>query len=347
MTRPKGTVGTRPGRPGLWLRWHEAGRRRIRRAASDDPEEARDELDDILAAFAEGERTGVPSFARFVADTYLPIHRAEVAPETLARSAVVIERFAAEHAETRIDRITVTDVRAYVAARREAGLAPATLRREVTALSPIFEAAIDAGLVTANPCRVTIRGVHPRRPRLLTARQLDQVLDAASDDYRGVLTLIVDAGLRRGAAVGLRWSDVRDDLSALVPSAGANAKRRIPAVPLTARCRRVLRELRERRGRSEARVFPHLTPNGLRLYWERLRSRIGLQDWHLHDFRHQLASEALARGAPHAVVADLLGHTSPALVVRTYGTSSAASATREAMRALERGRRRPAGRGRR
>lgn len=338
MKRAQGTVGTRPGRPGLWLRWHEGGRRRIRRAESDDPQEARDELAGILEAIAEGERTGAPSFARFVADTYLPIHRAEVAAETLTRSSVVIERFAEQYGTTRIDRITVTDLRAYVAARRADGLAPATLRREVAALSPIFEAAIDAGLIIGNPCRVKIKGVAPRRTALLTARKLDEILEAASDDYRGILTLIVDAGLRRGTAVGLLWSDVRDDLRALVPSAGANAKRRIPAVPLTARCRRVLRDLRANRDDREPRVFPHVTPNGLRLYWERLRARLGLPGWHLHDFRHQLASEALARGAPHAVVADLLGHTSPALVVRTYGTSSAQSATRDAMRALEKGR---------
>ena len=338
MTRARGTVGTRPGRPGLWLRWHEGGKRRVRRAKSDDLEAARGELRDILAALADGSTSAAPSFARFVAETYVPIHRAEVAEQTFQRSAVVIDRFAKLHGTTRISEITVTDVRAYVADRRAEGLAPATLRREVAALSPIFEAAIDAGLMTGNPCRVRIKGVRARRTELLTARRLDEILEAASPTYRAILTLIVDAGLRRGVAIELRWDDLDPKLRAILPSAGANAKRRVPAMPLTARCRRALREIRGAQDDAEERVFPHVTPNGLRLYWERLRERLGLPGWRLHDFRHQFASEALAHGAPHSVVADLLGHSSPALVVKTYGTSTATGAARAAMQALERGR---------
>ena len=50
--------------------------------------------------------------------------------------------------------------------------------------------------------------------------------------------------------------------------------------------------------------------------WRRARKEAGLDDVRLHDLRHTVASQAVARGVPLPTVARMLGHADPTMTLR-------------------------------
>jgi len=50
--------------------------------------------------------------------------------------------------------------------------------------------------------------------------------------------------------------------------------------------------------------------------WRRARKEAGLDDVRLHDLRHTVASQAVARGVALSTVARMLGHADPRMTLR-------------------------------
>ena len=50
--------------------------------------------------------------------------------------------------------------------------------------------------------------------------------------------------------------------------------------------------------------------------WQRARKEAGLDDVRLHDLKHTVASQAVARGVPLSTVARMLGHADPRMTLR-------------------------------
>ena len=50
--------------------------------------------------------------------------------------------------------------------------------------------------------------------------------------------------------------------------------------------------------------------------WRRARKEAGLDDVRLHDLRHTVASQAVARGVPLSTVPRMLGHADPTMTLR-------------------------------
>ena len=58
---------------------------------------------------------------------------------------------------------------------------------------------------------------------------------------------------------------------------------------------------------SEERVFP-ITGNALRLAWERIKHRAGIEDLRFHDLRHEAISRFFEKGLSVPEVASISGH---------------------------------------
>ena len=50
--------------------------------------------------------------------------------------------------------------------------------------------------------------------------------------------------------------------------------------------------------------------------WYRARKEAGIDDVRLHDLRHTVASQAVARGVALSTVARMLGHSDPTMTLR-------------------------------
>jgi integrase len=67
--------------------------------------------------------------------------------------------------------------------------------------------------------------------------------------------------------------------------------------------------------RTGDKVFP-MTPNALRLAWERLRRRAGISGLRFHDLRHEAVSRFFEKGLNMPEVAAISGHRDPRMLMR-------------------------------
>jgi integrase len=203
------------------------------------------------------------------------------------------------------------------------------------------------GMVTRNVATLVEppRAVRPE-VRALAPDEVRALLDAAKGDrFEAILTVAIAVGLRRGEALGLKWSDLDLDAAvlrvqrALVYVDGdlrfvdPKTKRSRRTVPLPSVSVQALRE--HRRGQAAERlaagpewtdhdlVFPSATggpmdPNNLGRHFRALCDRAGIGRVRLHDLRHTCASLLLAQNVHPRVVMEILGHSGIAITMDTY-----------------------------
>jgi integrase len=105
--------------------------------------------------------------------------------------------------DRRMRTLARSDMKAFVAAK-SAELAPATVETVFAVLRALMSAAVDDGVIPANPCtRVPLPAVAPREVEPLPAAAVLALEAALPGRYRVMVPLGAGAGLRFGEATGL------------------------------------------------------------------------------------------------------------------------------------------------
>ncbi|MCB8819547.1 site-specific integrase [Microvirga rosea] len=152
----------------------------------------------------------------------------------------------------------------------------------------------------------------PRLKRLIDGDEakLLGALNSRSAWYlRHLIALAIETGMRRGELLSILWRDLDEAARTLTLRTTKNGHPR--TIPLTAEALRVLGEI----PRTTERVFP-VTPNAVRLAWERLVTRAGVGDLRLHDLRHEAISRFFEMGLSVPEVALISGHRDPRMLFR-------------------------------
>lgn len=214
--------------------------------------------------------------------------------------------------------------------------------------------AIECKLLKTNPCNKAMlpKDDEPFVPSILKADQAHSVL-MVLPQHDGQLYLVVLLcvvyGLRRGEALGLRWSDI-DFENETITVAGqytyngdssviwkpklktSQSHRTLYLVPyikeelLAVRAAfprdRIVQYVCELDG-----VLP--TPNAITKRWETFRAKYGFDKVRVHDLRHSAATMLIKSGADLNTVKNMLGHTKIETTERylhtDFETSAAAS----------------------
>lgn len=225
-----------------------------------------------------------------------------------------------------------------------------SLRRIHACLKSALSAAVRAGHIRRNPALGVVLPSEVR-PQLKPweASQLGAFLDHVQGHRLGVLfEALAATGLRRGEALGLRWSDVdlstgtvavrrqllnsrKDGQPVYGPPKTAAGER---TVDLPSRTLEGLRAHRVRQDAERSRwreayedsglVFCQengraLDPARISKVFASLAAEAGLPHVRLHDLRHGSASLLMAAGVPLAVVSKRLGHSSISVTSDVYG----------------------------
>ena len=144
-----------------------------------------------------------------------------------------------------------------------------------------------------------------RLAAVLVRHEADRPLHVAA------LRLLLLTGCRKSEILTLQWRYYREGRLYL-PDSKVGPR----TVWLCEAARGVLDHL----PRSSGFVFPiagRRTPwLWLDYFWCGVREEAGLQDVRLHDIRHTVASQAVARGVPLPTVARMLGHADPVMTLR-------------------------------
>jgi integrase/recombinase XerD len=215
-------------------------------------------------------------------------------------------------------------LRDFVYHLKDVGLAPASIRRNVSAVRTYFRFLIAEGHLVSDPSE---RLDTPKRwltlPEVLTAEEVQRLLDAVTLDEplafrdRAMLELAYGAGLRVSEWISLGVRDVLLE-DALVRVFGKGSKERL--VPIGRRAIGAVavyvRELRPRLERGSGKGVLFLNARGTSLTrmgaWKMLRKYVekaGIEK-HVspHTLRHSFATHLLEGGADLRAVQEMLGH---------------------------------------
>jgi len=252
---------------------------------------------------------------------------AGTSPHTVSNYARDVRRLA-EYASSKgakaPNEITAAQLRQFIYALKDLGLAPATIRRQVSGVRTYFRFLVGEALATRDPSE---RLESPKRwrtlPAVLTAAEVERLLSARTADER--LTIRDRAILEFGYATGARVSEIvalkLQDISyqeGVARILGKGKKERL--VPVGRRALGAValyaNEIRPALDRGAGRGVVFLNARGTPL------SRVGA--WGIirraaraagitkrvtpHTLRHTFATHLLEGGADLRAVQEMLGH---------------------------------------
>jgi integrase len=219
-------------------------------------------------------------------------------------------------------------------------VSPASVNRELATLRRLLRLAQEWKVIVRVPRIRLLPGERIRE--LVLSRELEpKYLKSAPQPLRDVATLIVDAGLRVGEAVALRWSDVKLEpikgakLGSIQIRAGKskNAKR---TVPLTGRVQKMLSDRLEDWKKNTARgsICPWVFANSdgvpisvdfLDRAHSKLRADLNLPaDFVLHSLRHTMLTRLGESGVDAFTIMRIAGHSTIVVSQRYVHPSSEA-----------------------
>ena len=220
--------------------------------------------------------------------------------------------------------INATMLREFVYHLKDLGLAPASIRRSVSAIRTYFRFLVGDGIVTADPSE---RLETPKRwrslPEVLTVEEIQRLMasptldDALVFRDRALLELAYGAGLRVSEWITLGVRDLMLD-DGVVRVFGKGSKERLVPIGRAAIAAAAvyLRELRPKLEKGEGKGVLFLNARGKPLTrmgaWKILRGHVerAAITKHVspHTLRHSFATHLLEGGADLRAVQEMLGH---------------------------------------
>jgi integrase len=222
---------------------------------------------------------------------------------------------------------------------RSLPLARASCAKIRNLMSVVFNHAIRHQVYSRNPIRLVRQSSKRRKiPVVLSASEVQQLLDALALRERTLLLLDVGTGLRMSELFGLKWKDVDFDaneisvvrsivMQVIGPCKTESSQKPIPLDPYLAEALRAWLE-HVRHNRPEDWVFANPRMKGRQPYWgheimRRVIRPIAIQlgitkhiGW--HTFRHTYSTLLRANRADIKVMQELLRHASSRVTMDTY-----------------------------
>lgn len=289
-----------------------------RNKAQAERAEARIKLDLFEQRFGDGISK---NFAEFAADVYEPAAKSKrsylIAERRHVRiliayfknysladiSPMTIERFKRER--------LATPVRGGSKPRK-----PASVNRELAALSRICSMAVANEMLQANPCSKVKRLREDNiRTRYLTNAEEEQLMAAITEPFerlRPVIIFALNTGMRQGEVASLTWPQVDWQRNLIAVTNTKNGVDR--TIPMGETVKEVLIKLWRDSNGSRAKVFSE-SAKEICDSFRRLAKRAKLVDFRFHDLWHTFATR-LAPYTDAFTLAALLGHKTLAMTAR-------------------------------
>lgn len=198
----------------------------------------------------------------------------------------------------------------------------ATVNRHLAQLSAVLHYAHRRGWLAAVP-PISKAPEPGKRVAWLTREQAAALLDELPEHLAAMARFALATGLRESNVRLLRWSQVDAGRALAWFEAGEMKAGRAHGVPLNADALRVLAGQRGRHGvwvfpvprwEDGERVEDAPTGKASTAAWRKARERAGVPWLHFHDLRHTWASWHVQAGTPLAVLQELGGWASLAMV---------------------------------
>jgi len=347
---------------GLWigsvtLGW-ETGKRRRKTVSGRTAEEVRTKLREVRRHLDKG--LPAPD-QKITVNGLLDRWFSDILSHQVAPSALDNYQTIAKHhirpvlGKRPVSKLTVGEIDALLSAKRAGDperevrpLSVSTVRRIRAVLAQALTQAQRWDMVPRNVATLSTAPKQTRTEgRTLTPNQARSLLNALSGQrLEALYVTMLGTGLRRGEALGLRWSDV--DLKGATLTVNHQLKREGGTLVLgdvkTQKSRRavnlpkaVVTALKGHQRRQKAErlqvglgwqetgyvfttaIGTPIDPRNIGRDFAAITKAAGLGHWHPHELRHSALSLMLAQGVPIEVVSEVAGHASIRLTADVYG----------------------------
>lgn len=332
--------------PGWYFRYSKADGKRTMAFAGATYEEASAFAKQRLAEIEEEkvrpaeEKVRRPILAEFLVD-YFPILQMRIAPTTLLTHRENLVSAAKFLGETTVDQVRRDHIEEWLAnLKATRNVKPLTLRRHLSTVAVCFEDLIGRGLIDVNPCRgIRLPKAQEFPVPYLEPEDIRRIYAACAPWLRPFIVLLGETGLRLGELRTLTWQDVSRNFDKI--SVRHSKSRKTRDVRLTRLAVESLREMETRRGPVPLIGLQVVFGDGfsdscVRKNYHGAVRKAGFERLRLHDLRHAFASSLVRAGVPIPTVADLMGHSTPELVLTRYGKHAPSNAGDLAIEKLER-----------
>ncbi|MDG9886296.1 site-specific integrase [Pseudomonas putida CSV86] len=213
------------------------------------------------------------------------------------------------------------DIREYSAGRTAAGKSPATINRELAALSAAINwCSVELEWKLPNPVKGRTLREAESRVRWITRGEVDSLCRAARSQRNGdmlddFIRLAVNTGCRKEEMIGLEWRRV-DLVNRLVYLEGDHTKAgKRRSIPLNEGALAALKgRMAFRADHCPSSPWVFSRRNGDKVIdlsegFEAACEKAAITDFRIHDLRHTCAAWLVSAGVPLIEVRDLLGHS--------------------------------------
>ena len=252
-----------------------------------------------------------------------------------------------------LQSIMPADVQSLLNNRAEAQLSSRTLTYILSTLRPAFKQAINDGLIIRNPADAvklpkTVKATKAKRA--LTPEEIQAIYTHAEPRLLIALTLMAQAGLRVGEALGIQWDDIDINKRELhvkraisqLSTGRVLDKPKTPEsvriIPISHLLFEVLNQWRSQQAeerlisgamwRDDLRTVCTM-PLGNRMRQEWISGKLNsickelnIKGCTPHVFRHTFASNLMLAGVDIKTAQELMGHASPRMILEVYAHSS-------------------------
>ena len=203
-------------------------------------------------------------------------------------------------------------------------ISPASLKRELKILGRVLNlASKDWGIpIAQNPVQmISLPKADKPRTRRLEPGEEGRLLQGSNEKLRRIIILALETGMRRGEILCIKKSHIGFNKSVLfIPSTKTDTPR---SIPLSSAALTSLRgQLRASQSVSGGVIPLHerplysYTPSGLTGAFAKLRRKVGIENLHFHDLRHEATSRLFEKGLNPVEVATITGHKDTRMLMR-------------------------------
>ena len=248
-----------------------------------------------------------------------------------------------------VDTLTRDIVQKWIIAVQQGSpkkLSQETARAIICKLHSFYDYLIDINIVSKNPCqRIIFLKTEKKIKHTISPKEKFKILMAAKQlnyVYYVLFFFLFYSGVRRGEALGLRWSDidftrknVHIENTIQMDAKGKSYVKPSPKndgsirdIPITDAIILDLQQLKSHYMhyhdgiisdyvfRNKNKVY--LDPNNISQTFKRICRNVGLDNISIHCTRHTMATTMINRGVPISVVQAIGGWTSPKILLSNY-----------------------------
>lgn len=256
---------------------------------------------------------------------YLYLKDRKLSLPCLERTMFAVKGILADFGDLELEHITMEVLKKMQERLTAAGNKWSTVRRKMGIIHAAMMWGVRQGMIASLPVFPVIPQGHHARFVPPTQDEVSALFAVAPDHLRRVIVLGYHCGMRVGQSelLRLRWNDVDFTAGIIrVPNAQKGAREPWREVPIQTALLPMLKAWEEQdmaSGVDFVISFRGKPVKHIRSAWKEALQRAGITR-HIrpYDLRHAFATEAIRAGTDYGTVAQLMGHSSPVMVMRHY-----------------------------